>query len=117
MNLVGLGQPFPGPGDPGVGLTMVDQFKFSQVANHVFLLDPWWNPACEMQAGSGSRILALRLRSHEKKCLFSDSFWATFISEVDLYPYHPTGFPKLVIPSDTLQKYPKVPNIQYIYIY
>lgn len=21
-----------------------------QVANHVFLLDPWWNPACEMQA-------------------------------------------------------------------
>ena len=21
-----------------------------KVANHVFLLDPWWNPACEMQA-------------------------------------------------------------------
>jgi len=21
-----------------------------QVANHVFLLDPWWNPACELQA-------------------------------------------------------------------
>merc|ERR1712139_407171 len=21
-----------------------------QIANHVFLLDPWWNPACEMQA-------------------------------------------------------------------
>merc|ERR1719473_2172674 len=21
-----------------------------QVANHVFLMDPWWNPACEMQA-------------------------------------------------------------------
>ena len=21
-----------------------------EVANHVFLLDPWWNPACEMQA-------------------------------------------------------------------
>ncbi len=21
-----------------------------QVANHIFLLDPWWNPACELQA-------------------------------------------------------------------
>merc|ERR1719198_1871977 len=21
-----------------------------QIANHVFLLDPWWNPACELQA-------------------------------------------------------------------
>merc|ERR1719473_1294241 len=21
-----------------------------QVANHVYLLDPWWNPACELQA-------------------------------------------------------------------
>merc|ERR1719323_902023 len=21
-----------------------------QVANHVFMLDPWWNPACELQA-------------------------------------------------------------------
>jgi len=21
-----------------------------QVANHIFLMDPWWNPACEMQA-------------------------------------------------------------------
>jgi DNA repair protein RAD16 len=21
-----------------------------QIANHVFLMDPWWNPACEMQA-------------------------------------------------------------------
>merc|ERR1719195_2488757 len=21
-----------------------------QIANHVFMLDPWWNPACEMQA-------------------------------------------------------------------
>merc|ERR1719473_2192185 len=39
-----------------------------QVANHVFLLDPWWNPACEMQAiqrahriGQTREVKAVRL--------------------------------------------------------
>ena len=44
-NLSALSQPFLG------GLDV----NFSQVANHVFLLDPWWNPACEMQAGQAGR--------------------------------------------------------------
>mmetsp|Transcript_19582 Transcript_19582/g.54783 ORF Transcript_19582/g.54783 Transcript_19582/m.54783 type:complete len:1214 (+) Transcript_19582:82-3723(+) len=41
-----------------------------QVANHVFLLDPWWNPACEMQAiqrahriGQTREVLAVRFIS------------------------------------------------------
>jgi len=39
-----------------------------QIANHVFLLDPWWNPACEMQAiqrahriGQTREVKAVRL--------------------------------------------------------
>eukprot|EP00929_Paragymnodinium_shiwhaense_P111907 TRINITY_DN80181_c0_g1_i1.p1 TRINITY_DN80181_c0_g1~~TRINITY_DN80181_c0_g1_i1.p1 ORF type:complete len:1235 (+),score=360.93 TRINITY_DN80181_c0_g1_i1:185-3889(+) len=39
-----------------------------QVANHVFLLDPWWNPACELQAiqrahriGQHRQVKAVRL--------------------------------------------------------
>ena len=39
-----------------------------QVADHVFLLDPWWNPACEMQAiqrahriGQTRQVKAVRL--------------------------------------------------------
>lgn len=28
----------------------MEESRCAQVANHVFLLDPWWNPACEMQA-------------------------------------------------------------------
>lgn len=39
-----------------------------QIANHVFLLDPWWNPACELQAiqrahriGQTKEVRAVRL--------------------------------------------------------
>ncbi|EEQ99731.1 DNA repair helicase, putative, partial [Perkinsus marinus ATCC 50983] len=43
-----------------------------QVANHVFLLDPWWNPAVEQQAtqrahrlGQSKRVQVLKMLTHD----------------------------------------------------